>query len=1307
MSNQQAEMKQIKRLIAIWIGEIRLNNYENYLDINKVSEHLCRQLLNKIYGYQLEDLNRIASNFPGLDIGDKTKELIAYQVTSRIDNAKIIDALETVVANDHQKVFINGIRFLILNDVGNISFGKKAKKTPEKILNTFKLDTDVMYPHDLVKAIEDIYEKEADPIKFNQIKNLLEKELIPISSGRIPSTEKSETEKLSELLAIAIQKLGEQDEKTVKVSSTFFNGDLQVPPISVISSRRELVKQVIDLCSTYNVLWLQGGPSMGKTSLAVLSTKEIKNPSLWIECRDIEPEQLIEHLLTLLTKNLKVDIQQYYQDSLIKISQAIEANTLIILNDLPDLKEKIVVQQRLSELLVQLSDHSIKIIVTSIFPIVQQIESQLAPNITSLAVPPLSEIDTITIFQHFGATEEDASLFAGLITKTTEGHPVLIRSAARFLAAKNWKVDEETIVSIFTVKFGDSSDKESYAKVLANTSNQQARELLYRLRLVIGSFDIDSVRRIAGLDPVISHPGEVLSQVKDIWIQDLGNGQMQLSPLLKGLEGNIQAEVEKQVNKQLAIGIIEKGNISQLDAFEAIHYFSKAEEFNQATATLLRVLTEFTHQPELFFDWHFNLFWWNTRLPSDVIPFIKIQIRILQITVGRSQNKDYDFLIADLREIVLKEEIGALGLVSYNLFFFEYELKKNPILAFKHLTDLQKASIEIKKQGQIESTLVSDEVLNGIWLIFSQLNEKETYKEWFELYKSIDVPYSVLDAQTNTFYVMACVSICRNTVSRNKEKQAGIEEIFRFIASNAVSLDLDMMAAYAVKYLIKYLTELKWDSRVAQKLIEEYDSVVQTSTLNKFLILAEVGCRFFYSGDYDAANYYFGEIEDILPSGEMHTEVLDYLIAYMQTISKTNSSLSADLVEKAHALAFSTSFYMLEDKVKLSGEAAIIKVANKKYDEALELYSKGFNLLLDHFSDTAEQHALIIRYGNALKYVLELLEEGTAKSYASGGHVIPETGYFYRTNDKLLEGGFYFDERKYMVANAIQVCYEALGNIQLAKDWAYKSFSIALNIEDPKYVPILQLTIFYLIQDRKIRQAYNIQAYIDSYYLKLKQKQKNNDLDNELNELINAIEVNDLNLYFHILLPISMTFSLDIIKGDVQSEQYLTMINDAFNTDKYKIKDEEAFNFARQLFNQIMIHRISYEEMQKQFSAYTGAFKDILYIIGCLLLSSFTNATQSAHLQLAVIATLDTVSRRMKFMYQNFIVPYFQSFWKYKVIRNPREFTAVDHLKEKGLSLIEKTDIHKRVAKIFTVLKYHLEIEIPFTAEDFINEDRE
>lgn len=1300
MSNQQVQMKQIRRLIGIWISEIRLNSYEGYTDINKVSEHLSRQLLNKIYDYQLEDLNRVKVNFPGLDIGDDKKDLVAYQITSRTDRKKVIENLESVVKNSFHKTFTKGIRFFILNDTAKISFGPKSKKTPAGILSSFKIEDDIIYPQDLIKKIEDIYEKEADLFKFNQIKLLLEKDLILIASGKENPSEKKENEVLKNLLFATLEKLTADEDKKVKISPNFFHGDLKVPKIIVISPRQTLVEKVWNDVKTHDIIWIQGAPSTGKTSLAILLSK-LAEKTLWIECRDIQPEQLMEHIINSLLCHFNLPLSDYYEQTLDDIAWKLDLETLIILNDLPDIHKNILLQQHFGKLISYVRDKEVDMVATSNYDFPVNIAQTFDLNIDLIHISPFEEADTASVLKEMGATEETAILFSSVITGATEGHPLLIQSAVKYLKEKMWVMDDETISKLFSGKFGDTSEKESYIKVLSNTTDPHTRDLLYRLRYVIGDIDFETIQLVCSVEPAIMHPGEKVIQVKGIWLKEIGEGKFQLSPLIKYLDGNVQPAVEKEIYNQLAIQLIKKKNISQIDAFKVIYYFSKGEQYNHAAFILFRVLTEFMHQPKLFFQWGFDLYWWNETFPEEVDPLFKVQVRIMQISMCIKLNRKADYLIADLRDIIATEDIGLLGHAASNLLFFQIELMPDPILAFTHLSKAQSEFKEIE-ESPFETDIFNEEIMNGIWVVFSQIHSRKDYEEWFRLFKTIDISASLTDSNTNDIYVMAAVAIYRNAVLKSKNSGEDIDSLLRWLIDTSFDCGLVLLSVYSLKYLFKYLEEDLKDWSAALKLIETYESIWKADSLYKFIFFVEIGSRYFYDNKMEDADYYFSEIKNIEMPG-MYTEALDYLIAYMQVADKKDQEFSAALTEKALDMVLQGTRYLLEDKVKLYGELAITTTRKNNLKQALYLYEKGYIELLENFTNSDEQQALIIRYGNALKYLIELLENGVAVSFGVEKNIIPETGYFYRPNNKLLEGGFYFDERKFFSATLLQAGFESLGEVVSAKKWFYKSFELSQELMEPKYIAVLQANLFYLVQDKQFKQGYNVQAYIDNYYNQLKQKLADGVLiDNELNTKLQNLKVNDLGVYFFLMLPIAFSFSIDVVQDRVQKEQYRMMIDDAFSNDQYQIKDAASFIFAKRLFEGIMIDNISYAQMQKLFQTYQGEYTNIFYIIGCILLSSFTDATESANLHLAIIGELEKTMQQSRAMYRFCMAPYFVEFWPQKLLTHPRDFFGKEHLRTKGFALIEKTELQKKIPTLFRVLSNHLDVSMSSEVSNFI-----
>jgi WD40 repeat protein len=193
-----AEINRIRTLISRWVVEIEAYNAESLYDINKVSENIALHLLNLIFNLKLEDLNKINKNFPAVDLGDYENG-IAYQVTSRIDKAKITHSIDTFDKHNLKKSFPNGIRFLVLKfKLDPMKPGDPGEKAPGFIAachngvradtpKRMKTDTNELAQHigpprrgvltcdDLIRGIEAVYF--SDPERYREIKQLLERQL--------------------------------------------------------------------------------------------------------------------------------------------------------------------------------------------------------------------------------------------------------------------------------------------------------------------------------------------------------------------------------------------------------------------------------------------------------------------------------------------------------------------------------------------------------------------------------------------------------------------------------------------------------------------------------------------------------------------------------------------------------------------------------------------------------------------------------------------------------------------------------------------------------------------------------------------------------------------------------------------------------------------------------------------------------------------------------------------------------------------------------------------------------------------------
>ena len=74
-------IKDINDILGGWIYSIKLNNSINLTDANIQAEDVVCGLLNRVYGWNLSNLNNLKKNYPGVDLGDFNTKT-AVQVTS-------------------------------------------------------------------------------------------------------------------------------------------------------------------------------------------------------------------------------------------------------------------------------------------------------------------------------------------------------------------------------------------------------------------------------------------------------------------------------------------------------------------------------------------------------------------------------------------------------------------------------------------------------------------------------------------------------------------------------------------------------------------------------------------------------------------------------------------------------------------------------------------------------------------------------------------------------------------------------------------------------------------------------------------------------------------------------------------------------------------------------------------------------------------------------------------------------------------------------------------------------------------------
>lgn len=94
--NRELYLKVITDALGTLSYQVDYRNTINLYDINIISEDFFKSLLNKIFGYNLVNLNIIEKNASAIDLGDRIKK-IAIQVTSDNTSTKIKNTIEKFI----------------------------------------------------------------------------------------------------------------------------------------------------------------------------------------------------------------------------------------------------------------------------------------------------------------------------------------------------------------------------------------------------------------------------------------------------------------------------------------------------------------------------------------------------------------------------------------------------------------------------------------------------------------------------------------------------------------------------------------------------------------------------------------------------------------------------------------------------------------------------------------------------------------------------------------------------------------------------------------------------------------------------------------------------------------------------------------------------------------------------------------------------------------------------------------------------------------------------------------------------------
>jgi|GEM_PF-2222704 len=1091
------------------------------------------------------------------------------------------------------------------------------------------------------------------------------------------------------------------------------------PLVEHISYRNDLISEYVSLIKQNIWLSIDGGIGMGKTQIAALIAEKFETV-YWINLKNTDNENYGVKILYSIAQFLKIKTTSNSQELLNDVLEKIRENSLIVLDDLPKIADKTPVEF-LRSFLLGCSSKNIKIVSTSNFEILRNTKELLKVNeVVFKKIPPLTEEEIYEVLISYSATEEFSHKFKSILKNVSQGHPTINSAICKFLKDNEWNISYEEILKIFHGDFSSELTENTYSEIEKTIFNEDSRELIYRLKVIIGNFALNDVKTIGSVKPVVKLPLEKFTSLIGSWIQKESNDSFQLSPLIKNLKvNNLSFETERKVNLALGKSILEKKKINQFEAKKAIGYFSAAKDFNNSGFVLILILNEALSNPAIYFDLEFHFYWADTKLPEEMDLYLRLNIRFLQILLCERQKKPNDFLINDLENlysIASKKGINLAPAASLLCTIFAFNNKEK---ANYYFTESIKEFDKLKKENktlEIDVTKFSPELV--VWASAFKLKSREELLNWLDTVEVLSEAQRIkmlseeISFSASRSIVGYLISI-ENSKPKIEQQWEILIDTFNLAKEKAKKLKIDILEINLIEGEIHILYDKLKLEEDALKLANQSLISYNKNSIAEFLICDSIGRMLFYGNRKEESKKYLTEAIQI-DINESFTEKVDTYLTVAQLYEEENKELAHQYSERAYDLGNNNANVTATSQAKIIGEFAISLCQIGEYRMALEKLEEGFEKLINSYEANYECQATIVKYGNVLKYLYFLINDKNGNSNSEkldDDFLIPKKGFFLKTNNKEIAEYAFFNATFFATAILFMNCFMEFENLILTKKWAFKiiEFSDKLN-NNPYILLVKDCTTFLILEgfyskaiERNIEIMLNTNKILENPSL-IDESIDNKNVKTRLFKEEKKDKIPDLKtIHLDNIITILVIRTLNIIineddKSEIKKEteklcNVLLANISGFEAEEVILKIVELVSLINTEVNSI--------EYVKIGNDYDGDNKSSVKLIAYLISSIFAPPKEALKIHLKLMLRLsESLKTTNSNAYIFIVLPFFEDFWLLKYKNNRDSFSEHGFWTSKSLPYFKTAKWRIKAQNLFKSIIHHLNYDAP---EDEIN----
>lgn len=900
-----------------------------------------------------------------------------------------------------------------------------------------------------------------------------------------------------------------------------------------------------------------------------------------------------------------------------------------------------------------------------------------ASKICQVEVPLLSLEETRELIATY-KPEEDFSIF---IWGHSNGHPVLVRTLCDYLSNHNWHIDVDIFGKVLSYTFDYNLQRTLADLMRAIITDSNDRELLNRLLLVNGGFTEDDVRMLAAINPVVDEPMLRLNGMIPSWVT-LEGDKFRVNPLFnKAWKPDVAPQAYRDCNLQLAEGILKRrATLSEHDVLNYILYSIKGGADDEAGRMYITVLLGLHDQGGLPNKSILRALWIDIPLPQRMSAQVKIGVRYMQLIVLRDlKQKQRAFLLKDLKQLVDscedKEHLSFYSSMVTMLCWMEGDVEGGLQHYQQYIAHKQEGNKLLKN---IEDAIsVFD---TNIWIFLLHLKSVKEFEDWLDTFDADAIVYNHADRQICESCYLSAERLWKHHLadSSNEEKLGALSQILTKAEEKSCS-ELAIACIFAQMEILNAASRYGEVRELYNKKFAPY----QGHPFAQLLLNGSMGNSYYRDEtvNHQEALPYFQQAlacpdTELIPNLRLHIlEMKAYVLAeidMMAAIAELESALKYGEDENHR-----TDLYEYH---QCKGELSYAYWCIGNRVKAVETLSESVKFVIHDLQGGEQRFAksfLCLCGCLIMKYQCDV--EGKP---VPEGQAEPKHGMFTE-NDLCFLDDLYTEDRLYTTSYQLCQLSRDLGLKTLATEWAHKTIEECQRrgeVREIHYLLFLLLPVFAGENDKEAM----------SYVIKQSCEAKRLSYQNhpELNKG-NA----DFEFVEFCIVPVLMTALGQKLRGDDTELQMIRKILDEYQP----LNEPEMFDkvkkvFERGVFESSLIVETNRLDKNDFYAVYICAY---------LLTAFHSDASFAFSLMIAIMPVLEKqlihiLGEDVRCIVNRFVV----DFWRAKILTNPGEFTGYQHLREKGLPLIESYEGKPNQANhTMLVVSNHVVIQNGLNAE--------